>query len=42
MYMVLCLGTKYMPGVHGDQKIVSDPLEVELQMIVSHHMGAGG
>ena len=31
-----------MPGVHGDQKRVSDPLEVELQMIVSHHMGAGG
>lgn len=26
---------------HGSQKKVSDPLELELQVTVSHHMGAG-
>lgn len=27
-----------MPGIRGGQKRVSDSLEVELQMIVSHHV----
>lgn len=35
------LGTTCVPGAHGDQKIVSYPLELELQMIASHHVGAG-
>ncbi|KRY97581.1 hypothetical protein T11_4401 [Trichinella zimbabwensis] len=26
-----------MPGAHGGQKRASDPLELELQMVVSHH-----
>lgn len=28
-----------MPGVHRGQKRVSDSLKLELQMIVSHHVG---
>ena len=30
-----------MPGARGDQKRALDLLEVALQMIVSHHVGAG-
>ena len=29
-----------MPGNHGGKKRVSDPLEVELRMVVSLHIGA--
>lgn len=29
-----------LAGAHGDQK-ASDPLELELQMIMSHHEDAG-
>jgi hypothetical protein len=29
-----------MPGAHGGQKWVLDPLELELQMVVSSHLGA--
>jgi hypothetical protein len=28
-------------GVHCIQRRMSDPLELELQVIVSHHVGAG-
>lgn len=30
-----------MPGARGGQKNVSDPLELEIQMTVSHHVDAG-
>lgn len=30
-----------MPGAHGDQKKVLGPLELELQVFVSHHVDAG-
>jgi hypothetical protein len=30
-----------MPGAHRGQKRVLDPLKPELQMTVSHHVGAG-
>lgn len=29
-----------VPGVHNGQKRVLDPSELEIQMIVSHHVGA--
>lgn len=29
-----------VPGAQGGQKRSSDPLKLELQMIVSHHLGA--
>lgn len=33
--------TTQKPGAHRDQKDPSDPLELELLMVVSHHEGAG-
>jgi hypothetical protein len=36
---VLC--TAYAPSASGDQKTVLNPLELELQMVVSHCVGAG-
>lgn len=30
----------YIPGAHGDQKRASDPLELELLIIISYHVGA--
>ena len=30
-----------MPGANGGQKRVPDPVELELQIFVSHHVGAG-
>lgn len=33
--------TIYVPDDHAGQKRVSDNLEMELQTVVSHHMGAG-
>jgi hypothetical protein len=30
-----------MPGAHGGHKRALDPLELELQGVVSYHMGAG-
>lgn len=33
----VCLCTVYILGAHGDQKRVSDFLELELQIVVSHH-----
>lgn len=35
VYLPVCLCTTYVPGMHGDQKSIS-PLEMELQMVVSH------
>jgi hypothetical protein len=30
----------WMPATHAGQKNALDPLELELQMIVNHHVGA--
>lgn len=38
---VLSLWTTDMPSTHRSQKRVVDPLEPELQMVVSGHVGAG-
>lgn len=35
------MGTMHIPDVHTGQKGASEPLEVELQMVVGHHVGAG-
>ena len=32
--------TACVPGAHGGQERVLELLELELQMVVSHHMGA--
>lgn len=37
----VCLFTKCASGVHGGQKRASDHLDLELQKVVSHDMGAG-
>lgn len=37
--MYVCAATS-MPGVHGNQKRRSDPLELKLHMVVSCHTGA--
>lgn len=34
----ICLFTMCMPGVQGDQKPMSDTLELELHLIVNHHV----
>ena len=36
-----CLCTVYMSGALGDQKRVSDLLELEFQMVVRYYVGAG-
>jgi hypothetical protein len=36
----LCLCTTCKALTHKNQKMASDPLELELQMVVSCHMGA--
>ena len=33
--------TMCVPGTHRAQKNVLDPLEVELQMVLSHYVGVG-
>lgn len=30
-----------MPGANGGQKEVLDPLELDIQMVVNQHVGAG-
>lgn len=30
-----------MPDAFGGQKMLSDPLELELQIVESHHVGGG-
>ena len=37
----LCLCTICIPAAQRGQKRASDSLKLELQMVVSHHMGAG-
>ena len=37
----ICLCTSCVFGACGGQKRALDALELELQMVVSHHMGAG-
>jgi hypothetical protein len=44
MYVIVCMHVcapcmRLVPT--ESRKRVSDPLELELQMVVSHHMGAG-
>lgn len=34
------LCTMFLPSDHGDEK-ASDPIELELQVVVSHHVTAG-
>lgn len=34
------LYTMYVPGIHRDQKKMQDPLELELQVIMGHLVGA--
>lgn len=36
----VCLSTMRVFGAHSDQKRVSNPLELELQNLVSQHVGA--
>lgn len=37
----MCVCTTCEPGAHGIQKKVSDPLEPEGQMVMSHYVGGG-
>jgi hypothetical protein len=37
----ICLCTVCVPGAHGSQRRVSDPLELELQFVVSCHVVLG-
>lgn len=39
--MYVCLCTTCIFGEHRGQKMVSDPLGLELHMIVSLHVGSG-
>lgn len=39
--MHVCLHTACVPSVLGGQKWVPDSLELELWMVISHHVGAG-
>jgi hypothetical protein len=38
--LYVCIHTTCMSGACGGQKQKPGPLEMELQMIVSHHVGA--
>ena len=40
VYVGRCLCTQYKPGAHGGQNRATDPLELELQTGVSHHVAA--
>jgi hypothetical protein len=37
----LCVCALHVYSAQGDQKRVSDPLGLNLQIVVSHHVGAG-
>jgi hypothetical protein len=37
----ICLCTTYLPGTYRGQKMEYDPLDLELQMFVRYHVGAG-
>lgn len=36
----VCMFTKYMPDVQRSHKGTLEQLQLELQMVLSHHMGA--
>lgn len=36
-----CLSTMCLPSVQGNQNSLSDPLKLEWQTVVTHHMGSG-
>ena len=38
--MYVCMYTTCALDAHGDQKVLG-PLELELQVVVSHHVGGG-
>jgi len=38
VFLSICPCIAGMPGAHGGQKSVSDPLELELQTVVSHRV----
>jgi hypothetical protein len=38
--LLACMSIIYVSGAHEDQKRASDPLELELQTVVSHHVGS--
>ena len=40
-YLHVCLCTVCLPAAYGGQERTSVPLKVELQVAVSHYMGAG-
>lgn len=40
-FLSVYLCTMCMPDTHRGQKRVSNPLELELWMVVNHHVGAG-
>lgn len=40
-YLHGCVCTTCFPSAHSGQKRVLDPLELELRMAVSHHVGSG-
>lgn len=37
----VCLCSICVPGIHGGQKRALDALELELGIVVNHHVGAG-
>jgi hypothetical protein len=37
----ICMCTVYVPGTLRDQKKVSDPLKLKLQMVICQYVGAG-
>ena len=41
LHVFICLFTTCMPGAQGLQSRVSNPSGLELQMILSHHVGPG-
>lgn len=40
-YLYAYLSVESMPGAHGAQKRASDTLDLEFEVIISHHLGAG-
>ena len=41
LYLYVCLCTTCVPITHGELKSALDPLELEFQTVVAHHVGAG-
>lgn len=39
-FLYMCLCTTFVHGVHGGQKRLEDPMGLELQTGVGHHVGA--